>query len=162
MSRRIREADLEPLMRALRKFRAANHLTQQEMADELGISRKTYVLFETCRWFPPFKERAHTLKRLHELDRALADTFLQVTGEDLSDYAIDAGSNGTAQQSGISATAARAAYEKAVSIVAAERDLTRSAVKRVATSVIAALAAAGLTMQQAQEVTAAEDPNAKQ
>jgi DNA-binding XRE family transcriptional regulator len=113
------------------------------MAEELGISRKTYVLLETARWYPPYKERAHMLKVLHDVSPELAATFLQVTGASLEDHAVVV-QTPAAQVLPPSRIAVKAAYAGAVAQVAEEQDLTASAVTKVASAVLAKMVNAGV------------------
>lgn len=55
-----KEAELTPLAQRLRALRAASGMTQQELADHLGLQRATYAYYETGATRPPLK----TLQRI--------------------------------------------------------------------------------------------------
>ena len=140
---RITQAMIEPLSSALRKTRATLKMRQAEMAAGLGISRKTYVLLESSRWYPPYKERAHMIRCLHELDPSLVAVFVGVAGESLEEHVLTV----TAPAEPVrapSAAAVKKAYAEAIAQVAAEQDMTVSAVTKVATGLVARLVAAGV------------------
>jgi DNA-binding XRE family transcriptional regulator len=145
VTRRIKAADLQPLTTALRKTRAALGVRQAEMAEHLGISRKTYVLLESSRWHPPYKERAAMLKRLHELDPELVPTFLGVTGATLDEHALVVEVQAP-RPPRLSAEQLKDVYEKAIAEVATEREMTLAATRKVAGALLRKLAAAGVEM----------------
>jgi transcriptional regulator with XRE-family HTH domain len=152
---RITNADMRPLAKALRETRTARGAVQEEMADALGMSRKTYLLFENARWYPAYKERAYLLARLHEIEPALVPVFLGVTGETLGEHVLVrevAAAVVTAPVLSVAAT--KAAYETVVAEVAVERDMTISATRKVAAALVKRLAAAGVTVEGAAGVAA--------
>lgn len=50
-----KEPELTPLARRLRALRAASGMTQQEVADHLGLGRSAYAYYETGATRPPLK-----------------------------------------------------------------------------------------------------------
>ncbi|MBO5797324.1 MAG: helix-turn-helix transcriptional regulator [Clostridia bacterium] len=55
-----KEEALTPLAQRLRALRAASGMTQQELADHLGLTRSAYAYYETGATRPPLK----TLQRI--------------------------------------------------------------------------------------------------
>jgi DNA-binding XRE family transcriptional regulator len=146
--RRVKYADLAPLAEALRECRKRLRVTQEEMGASLGISRKTYHLFETQRWFPDAREHAHFAKRLHELDPALAGVFADVNGEALEEYAIVKLAPGAAE-AGLDPKQAKLVFEAAVYATAEELDMSPKAVRPIAAGVLTRLAESGISLAQA-------------
>jgi len=121
------------------------------MADRLKISRKTYVLFESARWYPPYKERAHMLRCLRSVDEKLVPVFCTVTGQAVEEHVLTVV---PPRAAALSEKAARAAYEVAVAEVAAEREMTIVAVKRVAAGLFGRLSAVGVPIDDAAKFSA--------
>jgi transcriptional regulator with XRE-family HTH domain len=145
-------ADLKPIMRALRDFRSARGLTQDDVANRLGISRKTYLLFESTRWFPPPRERGHFVKRLHDLDAGLAQTLVGILGQTLEDHVVvrqPAASGGAGAGPPLDAKEAKRAYDVVIYECAEELEMSPRALRPIAANVLARLAASGITLAQA-------------
>jgi transcriptional regulator with XRE-family HTH domain len=145
-------ADLKPIMRALRTFRSARGLTQEDIAGVLGLSRKTYLLFETARWFPPARERGHFVKRLYDLDPGLAHTLVGILGEKLDDHVVvrqPAASPGSANGPPLDLKEAKRAYDVVIYESAEELEMSPRSLRPIAANVLAKLAASGITLAQA-------------
>jgi transcriptional regulator with XRE-family HTH domain len=145
-------ADRKPIMRALRTFRSARGLTQEEIADVLGISRKTYLLFETTRWFPPARERGHFVKRLYDLDPGLAHTLVGILGETLEDHVVVRelpASSGAAIVAPLDPKEAKRGYDVAIYESAEELEMSPRSLRPIAANVLAKLDASGITLAQA-------------
>jgi transcriptional regulator with XRE-family HTH domain len=132
-----------PLRDALREFRQDRHLTQDEMAESLGISRKTYLLFETCRWLPPARERGHFVKVLHGHDPALAKLLAGFLDQKVEEVAL------SADAPKLDATEAKRVFDIAVYETAEELDMNPRALRPIVAGVIERLAASGITLSQA-------------
>lgn len=74
----MKEVVLEWLA-VLRTWRERAPATQDQVAAVLGISRKTYVLFESGRWFPSEREHHFFVHRLHALDPALGEAYARAS-----------------------------------------------------------------------------------
>jgi hypothetical protein len=146
-------SDRQPLVDALRAVRAKKAWLQSDMADYLEISRKTYVLLESCRWLPPTREQPHFVKRLHEIDPALADAFLAILGQTMNHYAIvtappPAASSGPAQPA-LGSVEAKRLYDIAIYEASEELDVTPKVLRPQVALVLSKLHASGVTLAEA-------------
>lgn len=134
----------------LEECRKAHGLTQDEMAGELDISRKTYVFLETGRWVPHPRERHHMIHTLHKLDPAAAEAYaamyeLPVSYWGIAPVAVAAPKPLDAQQ-------ARHAYTAALYDAAEEAELPANLLRPFVAAVLAALRESGMSLEQAAEV----------
>ncbi len=142
----------------LRYARARLQLTQEEMGKKLGISRKTYTLFETRRWFPAPRERRHFVKALHELDPVAADALARAMGESLADHvAVSPPSHAPS----LDPQRAKLAFDASLYATAEELDVTPRALRAIAAALLGRLAETGLTMAQAVELARPKEPREK-
>jgi DNA-binding XRE family transcriptional regulator len=151
MGKRITQDQMAPFARALRAARLEAQLLQEDLADRLGMSRKTYILFETGRWFPPYKERAWTMRQLQNLDPGLVEPFLAVANDVLADHALEIQPPPPPPRD---PNAARATFDAIVAQVAAERDMTTSAVTKVAASLVGRFLVHGISVDDAVTILA--------
>jgi transcriptional regulator with XRE-family HTH domain len=144
----MKYSDLAPLADALRECRKRLRVTQEQMGATLGISRKTYHLLETQRWFPDAREHAHFVKRLHDLDPAAARAFVDLNDETLEHYAIVKPVPGAAEKA-LEPKQARLAFDAALYATAEELDLSPKAVRPIAAGLLGRLAESGISLAQA-------------
>lgn len=133
---------------ALQTWREGVKATQDEVAAGLGISRKTYVLFESGRWFPSAREHHFFVHRLDALDPALGEAYARTMGCTSADFGV--APRGAAPS--LDATQARAAYDAAVYGAAEEADVPPKTARLIVASVVAKLRHAGVTMEQAEQL----------
>jgi DNA-binding XRE family transcriptional regulator len=145
----MKHQDILPFCRALGTARTAQGLTQEDVAGELGISRKTYVLFESCRWLPPPRQRSHFVKVLHGLFPAAAEELVKVFGDTLEAYVQVRSVVQVAQAPALEATHARLVFDSAVLGVAEELDASPRMLRPLLASLLGRLDAAGMPMAQA-------------
>jgi DNA-binding XRE family transcriptional regulator len=152
-STRSTEAMSKEALRAftalLREWRTESGATQEQMADTLVISRKTYVLFESSRWLPPMKEQAFTLKILHALDPALAEAFLAALDATVEDFAIPLAPHGADAAAELPDEQAKAAYDAAVYSTAEQFDMSPKAMRAIVTTLLEKMSASKLSMRKA-------------
>ena len=141
-------SDLQPIVDALVACREKHRLTQEEMGAELGISRKTYHLFESSAWLPPDRERAHFVKRLYDLDPAAAQTFVGVLGETLEQYVLALPSPGP-RAAPLDPKHAKLAFDAALYATAEAFEMSPKALRPMAAELLARLAESGVTLAQA-------------
>jgi len=130
------------LQAALRACRTRLRVTQEELADALGISRKTYVLFESCRWLPSARERGHFVKELHGLDPA-------AVGETLEDHVMTLPSAAGTVVKPIDAKQAKLVFHAALYETAEELEMAPKDLRPIAAGLLAKLADSGITLAQA-------------
>jgi hypothetical protein len=154
--------DLLPLRVALQEFRAERGLTQVEAGALLGISRKTYVLFESCRWLPPEREYGHFIKRLHDFDPEIAQLLMRITGRKIDDHVVvrdrvvTSGSAASASQvPALGAVEAKRAFDVAVFETAEELEMSAGSVRPIVAAVLAKLAGTAIALGQAAELAQA-------
>lgn len=146
---RLMQAALRPFCTALRAYRKKNGITQEEMAETLRLSRKTYIFFEQACWLPPPREVSHVVKRLHDRDASLALAFVQTRGERLEDHVLIRPSRLKASEVSLEAAQAKVAFDTAVYETAEDLDMSPKAVRPIAAALLGKLAAAGVTLGQA-------------
>ncbi len=118
------------------------------MAEHVGVSRKTYILLETARWFPPYKERAHFLRALAELDFKLVDAAVELLGGTLDDHVFKKTHDGPR----LDAESAKAALDDAIREGADAMDVTARTFRPAVARALVRLAEAGVTMDQAAKL----------
>jgi len=144
----MKMSDLRPLARALDACRKKRAFTQAQMADALMISRKTYVLFENCRWLPPVRERGHFVRSLYNLDPATAQAFVDVLGRTIEEYTL-VRQPASAGNVPIDAKQAKLVFDAAVYATAEDLDMSPKAVRPIAATLLGRLAESGVTLAQA-------------
>jgi DNA-binding XRE family transcriptional regulator len=145
--------DLAGLTRLLRAGRAAKHLTQEDAADHLGISRKTYLLMESRRWLPQARERSHFARRLRELHAPAADEFVRLFPEAAEDDAeAQRRARGVAE---LGAAQAKLVFDSAVLGVAEELEQSPRLVRALVAAILERLHAGGMPMAQAAAIAKA-------
>lgn len=137
------------LQAALRACRTRLRVTQEELADALGISRKTYVLFESCRWLPSARERGHFVKELHGLDPAAAAALVAAVGETLEDHVMTLPSAAGTVVKPIDAKQAKLVFHAALYETAEELEMAPKDLRPIAAGLLAKLADSGITLAQA-------------
>ncbi len=154
MATRPRTSDLETLSKALRLARMQLGFKQSEMAEVLAMSRKTYVLFETARWYPPYKERAFIIRRFYLIAPSLVPVFLHAAGETLAEHTVTVKTAPPQPVAPLSAAATRAAVDTAIAEVAVERDMTIGATRKIAVALVTRLAAANVGLAELAKAAA--------
>jgi transcriptional regulator with XRE-family HTH domain len=141
---------LRAFTRRLRDWRVSHGFDQQRIAVHLGVSRKTYILLETSRWFPPHKERAHFILALSALDPTLVDAALELLGGELDDHVLRAAGD----VSPLDAASTKAAVDDAIRAAADTMDVTARAFRPAASVLLARLAQSGVSVAQAAKASA--------
>jgi DNA-binding XRE family transcriptional regulator len=149
----MKQADLLPFCHALSAGRGANGWTQEYVASELGISRKTYILMESTRWLPSPRQRAHFVRVLHRMNPLAAEQLVRLFGETLADYVEvkAAAPVQPAQPVGppLDAKYARLVFDSAVLGAAEELDTSPRILRPLLASLLDRLDTAGMPMAQA-------------
>jgi DNA-binding XRE family transcriptional regulator len=145
----MKQQDIVPFCYALSAARRARGLTQADVAGELGISRKTYILLESARWLPPSRQRSHVVRVLHGLFPAVAEELVKVFGDTLADYVQVQSVVQVAPARALEATHAKLVFDSAVLGVAEELDASPRMLRPLLAGLLARLDAAGMPMAQA-------------
>jgi DNA-binding XRE family transcriptional regulator len=148
----MKQEDLLPFCRALRAARRANGWTQEHVASELGISRKTYVLMESTRWLPSQRQRAHFVRLLQRMIPTAAEELVRLFGETLDDY-VDAKPVVPVQPAPavplLEAKYAKLVFDSALLGVAEELDASPRMLRPLVASLLQRLDVVGMPMAQA-------------
>jgi transcriptional regulator with XRE-family HTH domain len=155
----VKASDLQPLCEALYFFRKERGLNQGDIASELGISRKTYVLLESNRWLPQPRAQAHFVKQLHRLHPPLAKVFADLMGASVADFvevrpvvASPPPAAGTTVAVPLEAKHAELVLDSAILGVAEQLDMSPRALRPIVAALLERLAAAGMPMGQAATI----------
>jgi DNA-binding XRE family transcriptional regulator len=144
--------ELMALCRELREYRAQARLTQGEMAEALGLSRKTYNFFETHRWLPTVKHLPHMLKSLHSMSPRLGEAFATACGSAVEDVALVlpvAAPPETQAAPPLDPKHAKLAVEAALYAAAEQAEVSPKVMRAIAALLLGRLAEAGVGMAQA-------------
>lgn len=154
----MKARDLQPLREALYFFRKERGLTQGDLASELGISRKTYILLESNRWLPTPRAQADFVKQLHRLHPPAAKVFADIMGASIADFvevrsavAAPAPPAGSAPAP-LEAGHARLVLDSAILGVAEQLDMSPRILRPIVAALLERLAAAGMPMGQAATI----------
>jgi DNA-binding XRE family transcriptional regulator len=144
---------------ALRAWREGTGQTQDQVAPRLGISRKTYVLFESGRWRVPARERLHFATALHGFTPSLAALFTADHGMAPIANPVDVAAAAlAARSSAVDADAyARARLDASLYAIAEKVDVTPRQVRAIASALLASVVAANIPIAKAAEMVAAAE-----
>jgi transcriptional regulator with XRE-family HTH domain len=143
----MKKDDILPFVQALYACRKSKGLTQTTAGEALGISRTTFMHLEGCRWLPQPRERPHFIKRLHELDPALAKKFTDLVGTSIAESLAVGGTSLP-----LEAKHAKLVLDSAILGVAEQLDMSPRALRPIVAVLLERLAAAGMPMGQAATI----------
>jgi DNA-binding XRE family transcriptional regulator len=148
---------------ALRSWRKRVRRTQEHIAKALGISRKTYVLFESGRWRVPAREQSHFADMLRELDPNTGALFARAHGIVYEEREPETSPSLVAPTvAAVPPSAyARAVVDASLYSVAEKLDVAPRTVRAIASALFARLQAADISITQAAEMVAAADAEMK-
>jgi len=145
----MKQEDLLPLRRELREARKKSRMTQDDMATYLGMSRKTYALFESCRWVPTRQRRWHVVTKLHAVHPPAVHSLLKALGQTLDDYTFGVAASPAEAPPTLDAKQAKLAFDAALYSTAEDAELPPKVLRSVANMLLSRLADAGVTLAQA-------------
>jgi transcriptional regulator with XRE-family HTH domain len=136
-------------------FRKGHGLTQGQLADRLGISRKTYVALEVRSWLPRARERSYFIKRLHDIHPPAAKALADALGKPLEDYVQVRPVTTAGAVVPLEADHAKLVLDSAILGVAEQLDMSPRALRPIVAALLERLAAAGMPMGQAATIAKA-------
>ncbi len=151
----MKKPDRVPFIQELHVLRRSRGLTQTQMASELGISRRTYLMFEKMRWWPQPRAQADFVKRLRDLDPAAARAFVELIGAKVEDYVPVAPVPSVGAGAPIHPLLAQLVFDSAVLGAAEQLDLSPRVLRPILAATLERLVASDMPLSQAASLAKA-------